>query len=104
MSAVAGLGSVGAWLASAAAGAASLGLNACLGIAGGLVTVSSWLYPRMSKLVRDMRRSGVLAKCEFEADGEKMAAVFSLSSKRWELVYPGMRLASRVKVPPGDVK
>lgn len=104
MSAVAGLGSFGAWLASAAAGVASLGLNACLGIVGGLVTVSSWLYPRMSKLVRDMRRSGVLAKCEFEADGEKMAAVFSLSSKRWELVYPGMRLASRVKVPAEDIK
>lgn len=58
----------------------------------------------MSKLVRDMRRSGVLAKCEFEADGEKMVALFSLSSKKWELVYPGMRLASRVKVPAGDVK
>lgn len=104
MSAIAGLGSVGAWFASVAGAAASLGLNACLAIVGGLVTVSSWLYPRIAKLVRDIGRDGVLARCEFEADGEKHIALFSMSAKRWELIYPGRRLASKTKVSPEDMK
>lgn len=74
-----------------------------MAIAGGLVTVSSWLYPRIAKLVKDMRRSGVLAECQFEADGEKYVAVFSMTRKRWELVFPGRRLASRTDVPKEDI-
>ena len=106
-SAIAGaLGSAGAWLASAAAStAASVGTAGVMAIVSGLVSVSTYLYPRIAKLLKDVCRSGEIAICKFESDGEKYLAVFSLKKKRWQLVFQGSRFASlAVDVPPVDVQ
>lgn len=75
-----------------------------MAIVGGLVSVSTYLYPRIARLVKSICREGDVAKCEFEADGQKYMAVFSLSKKRWQLVYTNNRwVRSTVNVPNNDV-
>lgn len=106
-SAIAGaLGTAGAWLASTAASTiAAVGTGGVMAIVGGLVSVSTYLYPRIAKLIKDICRSGEIAKCKFEADGEKYLAVFSLKKKRWQLVFQSNRmLSASVNVPAADVK
>lgn len=104
-SAIAGaLGTAGTWLAATAATAASLGTAGIMAIVGGLVSVSTYLYPRIARLVKSICREGDVAKCEFEADGQKYMAVFSLSKKRWQLVYTNNRwVRSTVDVSNSDV-
>ena len=84
-SAIAGaLGTAGAWLATTAS---SVGTGGVMAIVGGLVSVSTYLYPRIAKLIADICRSGEIAKCKFEADGESYLATFSLKKKRWQLMF-----------------
>ena len=84
-------GVVGGFMAAAATSAgaaiASLGSAGVAAIVAGVASVASWLYPRLAKCVNDMLRHDVAAICLFEADGERYKAVFSLSEKRWELLY-----------------
>lgn len=102
-SAIAGaLGTAGSWLAGIAG---SLGASAVMAVVGGIVSVSTYLYPRVAKLVKDICRTGEIAKCKFEADGEKYLAVFSLKKKKWQLVFQSSRMmSSAVDVPATDVK
>ena len=76
-----------------------------MAIVGGLVSVSTYLYPRVAKLVKDICRSGDIAKCTFEADGEKYLATFNIKKKKWMLMYRGSRmLSSGVDVPAANIK
>ena len=98
----------GGWLGSIVApltGAiASIGTYGIMAIVGGIVSASSYLYPRIAKLLNSICRSRDIAKCEFEADGEHYIAVFSLSSNRWQLMYKdGRWTKSDVNVPDNDV-
>jgi hypothetical protein len=75
-----------------------------MAIVGGLVSVSTYLYPRIARLVKSICREGDVAKCEFEADGQKYMAVFSLSKKRWQLVYTDNRwIRSTANVSKSDI-
>lgn len=99
------LGTAGSWLASLAPSLVSVGTASVLAIVTGLVSVSTYLYPRIAKLLEDVCRSGEIAKCKFEADGEKYLAVFSLKRQRWQLVFQGSRfVSSTVDVPPVDIQ
>ena len=75
-----------------------------MAIVGGIVSVSTYLYPRIAKLLGEVCRTGDIAKCKFEADGQNYIAVFSLSKKRWQLDYAdGRWLKSRVNVGKDDI-
>lgn len=90
--AVIGLINSTSWLAGIVAHVGLAGLSAGVTAAiGGLVSISAWLYPRMAKWVRDIRRTGIVAKCEFKADGVPYKAVYSMSKSKWQLLYGNNR-------------
>lgn len=96
----------GGWLTSAiTAATTTLGISGIMSIIAGLVTVSSYLYPRLAKVIKDFTRNGIIAQCKFEADGTPYKAVFSISNKRWELLYDNNRwLRSGTLVPTNDIQ
>jgi len=80
------------WLASIVAQVGLAGLSAGLTAAvGGIVSISAWLYPRMAKWIKDMRRTGIIAKCEFTSNDVPYKAVYSLSKNKWQLLYGNSR-------------
>ena len=96
-------GFVGSLVAPLASVATSIGTAGVMAIIGGIVSVSTYLYPRIAKLLGEVCRTGEIAKCMFEADGQNYIAVFSLSKKRWQLAYAdGRWLKSRVNVGKDD--
>ena len=99
------LGTAGSYAAGLFASAtAAVGTAGIAAIVGGLVSVSTYLYPRIAKLVKDLMRSKEIAVCKFEADGTPYKAVFALSKKRWELLYGNNRwIRSGTKVSPQDI-
>lgn len=98
-------GVTGTWLASIGSAIVSIGAPALMAIAGGIVTVSSYLYPRIAQLMKHLFKTDVIAKCEFEADGQPYRAEFSLSTKRWQLMYTNNRwIRTGVNVPTDQVK
>lgn len=99
------LGTAGSYAAGLFASAtAAVGTAGIAAIVGGLVSVSTYLYPRIAKLVKDLMRSKEIAVCKFEADGTPYKAVFALSKKRWELLYDNNRwIRSGTKVSPQDI-
>lgn len=97
-------GFVGSLVAPLASTIASIGTAGVMAIVGGIVSVSTYLYPRIVKLLGEVCRTGEIAKCKFEADGQNYIAVFSLSKKRWQLTYAGGRwLKSNVNVGRDDI-
>ena len=97
-------GFVGSIVAPLASVATSIGTAGVMAIVGGIVSVSTYLYPRIAKLLEEVCRTGEIAKCKFEADGQNYIAVFSLSKKRWQLNYAdGRWLKSRVNVSKDDI-
>jgi len=73
-------------------------------LVGGIVSISAYLYPRIAKWLKDINRDDYLACCKFTADEVPYQAVYSLDTKKWELLYDNNRwIRSGTKVPPADV-
>ena len=94
------LGTIGSTIASTAL---SIGAGAITAIIAGLVTVSSYLYPRISLWLKNLSRNNYLAECHFTADDIPYKCFYSLDKNKWILTYNNNRwIRSGTTVSPND--
>lgn len=98
-------GALGSVAGSAVSAIASLGSAGIAAVIGGLVTISSWLYPRIARWLKNLSRNSYVAECAFTADKTPYRCFFSLDEGKWILAYSNNRwLRSSVNVPSNDVQ
>lgn len=84
---------------------ASLGTAGIAAIVGGLVTVSSYLYPRIAKWLKNLSRNNYVAECRFTSNKTPYKCFFSLDECKWILAYDNNRwIRPGTKVPVADVQ
>ena len=98
-------GATGSWVASVATAAtttaANIGAAGITALIGGIVSISSYLYPRIAMWLRGMGRNGVIAKCTFISSDTPYVITYCLSKNKWELEYDNNRwIRSGTKIDP----
>lgn len=92
-------------VSAATAAAASLGTAGIAAIVGGLVTVSSYLYPRIARWLKNLSRNSYAAECRFTSNKTPYKCFFSLDECKWILAYDNNRwIRPGTKVPVADVQ
>lgn len=72
-------------------GGSALGMAGISAIIGGIVTISSYLYPRIAEWLKGIRRDHCIAQCNFISNDTPYIAMFSLTTGKWELLYANNR-------------
>lgn len=83
---------------------ASLGTAGLSALVGGIVTISSYLYPRIAEWLKGIRRNNCIAQCNFISNDTPYIVSFSLSTGKWELLYANNRWIRMNAVVPADEK
>ena len=98
-------GALGSLAGSAVTTVASLGTAGIAALVGGLVTVSSYLYPRIAKWLKNLSRNNYVAECRFTSNKTPYKCFFSLDECKWILAYDNNRwIRPGTKVPVADVQ
>lgn len=98
-------GALGSLAGTAVTTVASLGTAGIAAIVGGLVTVSSYLYPRIAKWLKNLSRNNYVAECRFTSNKTPYKCFFSLDECKWILAYDNNRwIRPGTKVPVADVQ
>lgn len=99
------VGALGSLGSSAVTTVASLGTAGIAAIVGGLVTVSSYLYPRIARWLKNLSRNSYVAECRFTSNKTPYKCFFSLDECKWILAYDNNRwIRPGTKVPVADVQ
>ena len=98
-------GALGSLASTAVTTVASLGTAGIAALVGGLVTVSSYLYPRIAKWLKNLSRNNYVAECRFTSNKTPYKCFFSLDECKWILAYDNNRwIRPGTKVPVADVQ
>lgn len=74
-------------------------------IIGGIVTISSYLYPRIALWLKNMSRNNCIAECQFTSNNTPYKCYYSLNENKWILSYNNNRwIRSGIKVPDDDIQ
>ena len=84
--------------------ASALGTAGLSALVGGIVTISSYLYPHITEWLKGIRRNNCIAQCNFISNDTPYIALFSLSTGKWELLYANNRWIRMNAVVPADEK
>lgn len=91
-------------VSSIASASASLGVAGISALVGGIVTISSYLYPRIAEWLKSIRRKDCIAQCNFISNDTPYKVVFTLSTGKWELLYANSRWIRAKATVPADEK
>ena len=90
--------------ATIASGASTLGTAGLSALVGGIVTISSYLYPRIAEWLKGIRRNNCIAQCNFTSNDTLYIVSFNLSTGKWELLYANNRWIRMKAVVPANEK